>query len=212
MKYQLTGLKVSLVIHAAVFTLVFGISRLYVTPSTSVAIEIGILTDAADATNNDVHQKFVHQVKRPARSREVAKPVVQQQEAPSKTATSEKPVLKQEEVSTQTTANETLTASAVGSNNNASAVVGPVFDADYLKNPKPLYPPIARRMKLEGTVVVQVLISTEGKPENVRIRKSSGTSLLDEAALTAVQNWSFVPARQGNNPISAWVDVPLRFR
>ena len=208
MKYQLTGLKVSVLVHAAVFALILGVSRLYVTPSTSVVIEIGILNGAADASKNDSRKQVAYQLKRSMKRREVAKPVVQQQEAPSETSVAEKPMLKQEEASTQNMAN----ASEGVSNISASVVVGPVFDAAYLKNPKPPYPPIARRMKLEGTVIVQVLVSSEGKPEIVRLGKSSGSSVLDQAALTAVQNWSFVPARQGNNPISAWVDVPLRFR
>lgn len=43
MKYHLAGLKVSLLIHAAVFTLIFSVSRLNVAPGMSVPIEIGIL-------------------------------------------------------------------------------------------------------------------------------------------------------------------------
>lgn len=241
MNHQLTGLKFSLFIHAAVFTLILGVSQLYATPSSSVAIEIGILTAGTGAAKNDSRGKVVHQLASPANRNKVAKPVVQKKEAPAEIALAEKPILKQEgetsapvlhqkeasaeivvaekpalrregETSTQKTANEPLIASGVVSDNNASAVVGPLFNAAYLNNPKPLYPPSARRMKLEGTVVVQVLVGSEGKPEFVRLGKSSGSSALDQAALTAVQRWSFVPARQGNNPISAWVDVPLRFR
>jgi protein TonB len=36
--------------------------------------------------------------------------------------------------------------------------------------------------------------------------------MLDEAAMNAVKHWSFVPARQGDTPIPAWVDVPILFR
>jgi protein TonB len=221
--------------------LIFGVSQLYAIPGRSVAIEIGILTAGTDAAINDSQGKVVPQLERPANRNKVAKPVVQQKEAPAETALAEKPILKQEgdipatefhqkeasaeivvaekpvlrregETSTQKTANEPFIASGVVSDKNASAVIGPLFNAAYLNNPKPRYPPIARRMKLEGTVVVQVLVNSDGKPENVRLEKSSGSSMLDQAALTAVQNWSFVPARQGNKMISAWVDIPFRFR
>ena len=41
---------------------------------------------------------------------------------------------------------------------------------------------------------------------------SSGASLLDEAAIKAVQGWTFVPARRGDSPIPHPVEVPIRFQ
>jgi periplasmic protein TonB len=228
MKHQLTGLNISLFIHAAVFTLIFSVSRLYVTPSMPLAIDIGILTDTEDALKNESLGQVLHQLNKSAKKIKLAKPLVQQQEAaietartdkplstqetPSETTIAEKSLLTQEAAFNQKPANESLQAHQGGSDTSVSVLVSPVFDAAYLKNPKPPYPAIARRMKLEGTVILQVLVSSDGKPEIARLEKSSGSSVLDQAALTTVQSWSFVPARQGNNPISAWVDVPLRFR
>jgi protein TonB len=91
-------------------------------------------------------------------------------------------------------------------------VIGPSFDAAYLSNPAPQYPFAARRLKLQGTTIVRVLVTPEGSPRSVRLEKSSGTRILDEAALDAVQHWLFVPARRGNKPITAEVNVPVRFR
>lgn len=106
-----------------------------------------------------------------------------------------------------------LTSGAVAGNaQGGGEIVGPIFDADYLNNPVPPYPPAARKLKLQGTVVVRVLVSPLGKAEIVQVEKSSGVSILDGAALRAVKEWFFVPAREGNNPVSAWVDVPIRFR
>lgn len=106
-------------------------------------------------------------------------------------------------------ANEAVAAAPQG---GGGEVVGPIFDADYLNNPIPPYPPAARKLKLQGTVVVRVLVNPLGKAEIVQVEKSSGVSILDGAALKAVKEWFFVPAREGNNPVSAWVDVPIRFR
>ncbi len=106
-------------------------------------------------------------------------------------------------------ANEAIAGTAPG---GGGEVVGPIFDADYLNNPVPPYPPAARKLKLQGTVVVRVLVNPLGKAEIVQVEKSSGVSILDGAALKAVKQWFFVPAREGNNPVSAWVDVPIRFR
>ena len=60
-------------------------------------------------------------------------------------------------------------------------------------------------------VVLRVLVSGAGTAGSVEIRTSSGFALLDTAALDAVKRWRFVPARQGDQPISAWVLVPITF-
>lgn len=88
----------------------------------------------------------------------------------------------------------------------------PSFGARYLDNPKPGYPLIARRRGLEGTVRLDVRVSAEGIPISVRVRESGGHESLDEAALTAVWHWRFVPARRGGEPVEASVVVPVRFR
>jgi protein TonB len=91
-------------------------------------------------------------------------------------------------------------------------VVGPSFNAAYLHNTPPQYPAVARRLRLQGTAMIRVLVSPEGRPKSVKLQQSSGVQILDDAALEAVQEWSFVPARQGKKPIAAEVDVPVSFR
>jgi protein TonB len=91
-------------------------------------------------------------------------------------------------------------------------IVGPSYAAAYLNNTPPRYPAMARRMRLQGTAMIRVLVDTDGHPEHVRLERTSGVGVLDEAALEAVQHWTFVPARQGTAPIHAEVDVPLSFR
>jgi protein TonB len=88
----------------------------------------------------------------------------------------------------------------------------PRFGAAYLSNPPPVYPVLARRQRLQGTVVLRVLVDAGGRAEELRIDRTSGASILDEVALAAVRNWRFVPARRGNEAIAHWVDVPVRFR
>ena len=91
-------------------------------------------------------------------------------------------------------------------------IIGPRYDAAYLKNERPRYPAAARRMKLEDTATLRVLVSSDGRAQRVCLQLSSGFRVLDEAAVEAVKQWSFVPARQGDNPIATEVDVPVRFR
>ena len=92
------------------------------------------------------------------------------------------------------------------------AIEPPQFNVAYLDNPRPTYPPVARRLGLEGRVVLRVQVSAKGAPEEVVIAQSSGAAVLDEAALKAVQGWTFVPARRGETPIARAVDVPILFR
>jgi periplasmic protein TonB len=90
-------------------------------------------------------------------------------------------------------------------------VIPPRFNADYLNNPPPAYPPIARRMGEEGKVILRVHVNERGLPDDVQIRTSSGSQRLDTAALETVKQWKFVPARRGDTPIDAWVLVPITF-
>jgi protein TonB len=82
----------------------------------------------------------------------------------------------------------------------------------YMTNPKPVYPPEARRRKQQGLVILNVFITNEGRPQRVEVAQSSGYALLDEAALTAIKQWRFTPARIGNITVSSQVEVPIRFR
>jgi len=81
----------------------------------------------------------------------------------------------------------------------------------YRENPPPEYPPLARRRQLEGTVVLEVLVSAEGKVSGLAVHESSGHALLDEAALKAVKGWRFEPGRRGGAPVAMPVLVPVRF-
>lgn len=85
-------------------------------------------------------------------------------------------------------------------------------NAGYLHNPAPEYPALAMRRNWEGTVLLRVHVLANGKPSEIQVQKSSGRTQLDDAALSAVKRWSFVPAKQGNDPIDGWVSVPIEFK
>ncbi len=85
------------------------------------------------------------------------------------------------------------------------------FDADYLHNPKPVYPMLSRRMNEEGKVLLKVRVSAQGMALDVTVSKSSGFARLDAAAADAVTHWRFVPARRGDEPVDSSVIVPITF-
>ena len=86
------------------------------------------------------------------------------------------------------------------------------FAADYLKNPPPAYPPIAKRRGEEGKVLLRVLVSADGRAVTVDLQQSSGSVPLDEAALSAVRQWRFVPAKMDGLAVESRVQVPIIFR
>lgn len=86
------------------------------------------------------------------------------------------------------------------------------FDAAYLLNPRPNYPPMSRRLGEEGKVLLKVRVSADGRPLAVDLEKTSNFNRLDEAALDVVKRWRFVPAKRGDEAIEASVIVPLVFR
>ena len=88
----------------------------------------------------------------------------------------------------------------------------PIFNADYLDNPAPLYPAVSRRQGEQGKVILRVLVSTGGSADEVQVRTSSGFARLDEAARDTVRRWRFVSARRGAEPVAAWVLIPITFR
>lgn len=87
----------------------------------------------------------------------------------------------------------------------------PKFGVAYLNNPAPDYPKLSKRAGEEGRVLLKVLVSVEGRPDSVEISKGSGFERLDTAALNAVKQWRFEPARKGGKALSAYVIVPLTF-
>ena len=78
-------------------------------------------------------------------------------------------------------------------------------------NPHPTYPRLARMQGWEGIVVVRIHVTAQGRVKSTRIQKSSGHSSLDEAAVESVREWQFLPAMDGEIPVTSTVDVPIRF-
>lgn len=81
----------------------------------------------------------------------------------------------------------------------------------YLNTARPAYPLLARLRGNEGTVLLEVQVQADGGVGEVRIKKSSGYALLDQAALNAVRAWRFEPASMRGVPLVMSVDIPIRF-
>ena len=101
---------------------------------------------------------------------------------------------------------------ATGASGGGGDSVGARFDADYLKNPAPPYPPQSRRIGEEGKVILRVFVTADGSAQQVEIKTSSGSDRLDESAQRTVRRWKFIPARRGGIAVESWVLVPIVFK
>jgi len=79
-------------------------------------------------------------------------------------------------------------------------------------SPAPTYPASALREGLTGRVVLRVHLDADGKVVLARVRRSSGHTVLDEAALASVRRWRFQPARRLGVAVEQVIAVPITFR
>ena len=104
---------------------------------------------------------------------------------------------------TQLASRSTLNIGNAAVNHNPIPVAG---------NPKPYYPLLARKRGIEGRVVVNVLISAQGTVKTIGVGQSSGSRLLDKAAVQAVKKWRFHPVLHNGKAIPSSETVPIVFK
>ncbi len=73
----------------------------------------------------------------------------------------------------------------------------------------PTYPPLARSARIQGTVVLQAMISKLGTIENLRLL--SGHPLLAPAAIDAVSHWRYRPYILNNEPVEVETQITVNF-
>lgn len=89
----------------------------------------------------------------------------------------------------------------------------PGMRLEYAFAPAPPYPGIAARRGIEGSVLLKILVGTDGKPLDVVISRSSGHKVLDDAARRFVlENWRFKPAMHEGRAVQAHGLVPIEFK
>ncbi|PWC19568.1 energy transducer TonB [Brenneria corticis] len=106
----------------------------------------------------------------------------------------------------QTSSNPATAAAPTGVLTPASA------SAAHLNNPAPRYPALALKRKWQGTVTLRVRVLANGKPGEIQIVNSSRYDMLDQAAIAAVRQWTFVPAQRDGAPQDSWASFPLSFK
>jgi protein TonB len=143
------------------------------------------------------------------------KPVIKRVRRPQPPRPRPQPTPAPATAQTQPAASEHLTVRAPSQPLEDSASVPALKvsrKVEYLYNPPPDYPPRARRLGLEGEVLIRTRVLPNGEPDELVLEQSSGYTLLDQAAMKAVRGWRFRPARYSDEQIGSWVEIPVRFR
>jgi TonB family protein len=80
-----------------------------------------------------------------------------------------------------------------------------------LREVKPDYTEDARRQGIEGDVVLEIVVRSDGSVGDVRMVKGLGAGL-DRRAIDAVRQWRFSPARRFGTPVDVMVEVAVEFK
>lgn len=120
----------------------------------------------------------------------------------------EAPVTAESAIGT-TAASQPATPGAVGEEVPVPAAdgnekrAGPEIAA--VTHPEPNYPEAARRAGVEGTVVVSLQIDRRGRPRDIELRESSGSTLLDREVLRTIRLWRFSRDHHGKTTVQRFV-------
>lgn len=79
-----------------------------------------------------------------------------------------------------------------------------------IKKVPPIYPDEAKRTGIQGSIRMEILVTAEGRVQ--RIRVVSGTPLIDRAAVDALKQWTFEPAKRKGKAVPFAMVQTLRFR
>ena len=77
--------------------------------------------------------------------------------------------------------------------------------------PEPGYDDASRRAKTQGTVLLTIVVTADGRVKDAKVTKSL-SGALDKQAVEAVSQWKFAPATKDGTPITVRINVECTFR
>jgi len=77
--------------------------------------------------------------------------------------------------------------------------------------PSPEYSDYGRKKKIQGTVVLSIIVTPEGTARNIQVTKSLEPSL-DKKAIECVSEWKFKPGTRDGAPVAMRITVETNFR
>ena len=88
-------------------------------------------------------------------------------------------------------------------------VGGQVESANLIIQVKPEYPPLAKMARVQGSVRLEAVISTDGTIQNLRVL--AGHPLLVKAAIDAVARWRYQPTLLNGDPVEVITEIDVNF-
>ena len=102
--------------------------------------------------------------------------------------------------------------SSTSTNNEDAPVFIAYEDAPVpIKKVNPKYPELAQEAGIEGKVILNVYVDENGKVRNAIVMKGVPNTGLDEAAISAVKQWEYKPAKQRGKPVGVWISQIIKF-
>ena len=101
-----------------------------------------------------------------------------------------------------------LTADHVDSQPSQPIAVAPgVMQAQRINGPMPIYPPDAKKARIQGTVLLDAIIGKDGTVEKLVVQ--SGPSALQQSALDAVRQWTYKPFLLNGDPVDVKTTITV---
>ncbi len=91
------------------------------------------------------------------------------------------------------------------------SIGGGISEPVPIYSPEPAYSEDARKAKFQGTVLLWIVVDTQGNVRNVQVLKHLGMGL-DEEAIKTVSTWKFKPSVRDGVPVPVQVEVEVSFR
>ena len=80
-----------------------------------------------------------------------------------------------------------------------------------VKEVRPLYTDEARRQRIQGNVILEIVVRSDGSVGSIKVRRPLGGGL-DQRAIEAVRQWRFTPARRHGTPVDVAVEIEVEFK
>jgi TonB family protein len=94
--------------------------------------------------------------------------------------------------------------------NGAQAVSSDVMAQKLLNHPTPTYPAIAKSARIQGSVVLQAIVGTDGTVQNLKML-SAASPLLVQSAIDAVKQWIYQPTLLNGSPVPVVTEVTVNY-
>lgn len=90
--------------------------------------------------------------------------------------------------------------------------IGPgVTPPRVIRKVEPEFSPLARANQIQGTVVIQLIVSEGGRAAEIQVISPLGFGL-DESAIAAIQKWEFFPGQKDGKAVPVWATIEVNFR